>query len=120
MLTELADVSRIAARSPASPNASRVSRWQSSKLPATAYARTFAALAVEHRQLRFLRRADAAVGIQDDHAGVRHAVKGVRHGAAGVAGGRGQDGQRLVAGWSDAISRAITRAPTSLNASVGP
>ena len=55
------------------------------------------ALAVEHRQLRFLRRADAAVGIQDDDAGVRDAVEGMRDGAAGVAGGRGEDGERLAA-----------------------
>ena len=78
-------------------------------------------LGVEHRQLRFLRRADAAVRIQHDHAGVRHAVEGVRDCAARIAGGRGEDRQRRVAGRaSAAMSRAISRAPTSLNASVGP
>ena len=97
MLTEFADVSRTLPRSSASANASLVSRWQSSKLPATAYARTLPSLAVEHRQLRFLRRADAAVRIQDDDARVRHAVERVRDGAAGVAGGRGEHRQRLVA-----------------------
>ena len=56
-----------------------------------------AVLRVEHRQLRFLRRAHAAVGIEHDDAGVRHAVKGVGDGAAGVAGRRGKNGQRLVA-----------------------
>ena len=53
------------------------------------------ALAVEHRQLCFLRRADAAVGIQDDDAGVRDAVEGICDRAAGVAGRRGEDGERV-------------------------
>ena len=42
-------------------------------------------LAVEHRQLRFLRRTDAAVRIEDHDARVRHTVEGMRHRAAGVA-----------------------------------
>ena len=54
-------------------------------------------LPVEHRQLRFLRRADAAVRIQDDDARARDAVEGVRDGAAGIAGRRDDDGERLVA-----------------------
>ena len=53
-------------------------------------------LAVEHRQLRFLRRADAAVRIEDHDARVRHAVKGVRHRAAGVAGRRDQHREGVV------------------------
>ena len=79
-----------------------------------------AVLRVEHRQLRFLRRADPSVRIEDDHASVRDAVKGVRDGAAGVAGGGGQNRQRLSPVSSAAMRRAIVRAPTSLNASVGP
>ena len=99
-----ADVDRVGRRQPHAAAQRRgrrtppcVSRWQSSKLPATAYARTLPSSRVEHRQLRFLRRADAALGIQDDDARVRHAVKRVRDGAAGVAGGRRQHGQRLIA-----------------------
>ena len=41
MFTELAEVSRTRLRTLASPNASLVSRWQSSKLPATANARRY-------------------------------------------------------------------------------
>ena len=62
---------------------------------------------VEHRQLRFLRRADAALGIEHDHARVRHAVEGVGDGAAGVTRGRREDGQRRAPVSSAAISRAI-------------
>ena len=99
-----ADVHRVGRREPHARGAARyrrtprcVSRWQSSKLPATAYARTLPSSAVEHRQLRFLRRADAAVGIQHDDARVGNAVKRVRDGAAGVARRRDQNRQRLVA-----------------------
>ena len=55
-------------------------------------------LRVEHRQLRFLRRADASVRIEHDDARVRDAVERVRDGAAGVAGGGGEHRQRLIAG----------------------
>ena len=54
-------------------------------------------LGVEHRQLRFLRRADAALRVEHDDARVRHAVKRMGDGAAGVARGGRQDGQRLIA-----------------------
>ena len=51
---------------------------------------------VEHRQLRFLGRAHAAIGIQDDDARAGNLVKRVRDGAAGVARRRRQNGDRLV------------------------
>ena len=121
MLMELADVRRTRRDSSGSANASFVSRWQSSKLPATAYARTFVASRVEHRQLRFLRRAHAALRIEHRDARVRHVVKRVRDGAAGVAGGGHQHRERLIAAVERRpCRRAIMRAPTSLNASVGP
>ena len=98
-MTEFADVRRTRSRSSASPNASRVSRWQSSKLPATAYARTFAASSA----LNIVSCASCVgltrpSGIEHDDARVRHAVKRVGDGAAGVARGGRQHGQRLIAG----------------------
>ena len=97
MLMELAEV-RLARRdSTGSANAALVSRWQSSKLPAVGVRAHVRRLAVEHRQLRFLRRADAALRIENHDARVRDVVERVRDGAAGVAGGRDQNRQRLVA-----------------------
>jgi hypothetical protein len=55
-----------------------------------------ARLVVEDGELRLLRRADAAVGIQDDDPRVGDGMKRVCDGAAGVAGGRDQDGERLL------------------------
>ena len=56
-----------------------------------------AVLGIEHRQLRFLGRADASFRVQHEDTRVRHAVKGMRDRAAGVAGRCRQDRQRLVA-----------------------
>ena len=98
MLTEFADVSRTRAR--IVRVAERFARQAMTVVEAAGNGvrADVPVLRVEHRQLRFLRRADASFRIEHDDACVRHAVKRVRDGAAGVAGGRRQDRQRLIAG----------------------
>ena len=121
MLIELADVSRARARSSGSANACFTRRWQSSKVPSTA---TRGDVAAECRELRFLHRADLPVGIEH-HARACRARRGRRARRrcrcrrtwrpAPCSGGSAAGAPA-----SAAISRAMARAPTSLNASVGP
>ncbi len=53
---------------------------------------------VEHRQLRFLRRADASLRVEDDDARMRHAVERMGNRAARIARRGRQHGERLIAG----------------------
>ena len=77
-------------------------------------------VAAKRRELRLLDGRDAAVGKQDDDTRARETKEGLRDGAAGVAGRRHEHGQLRSPALKCAIRRAITRAPTSLNANVGP
>ena len=51
---------------------------------------------VEHRQLRFLRRADASLRVEDDDARMRHAMERMGNRAARVARRGRQHGERLI------------------------
>ena len=111
MLIELADVRRTRSRSAWSADAAFTSRWQSSKLPAIAYARTLRVrLRIEHRQLRFLPWTHPAVWIEHDDARVRHPVEGVPDRASRIARRGHEDRCRAprdrAAPKSDAPSRA--------------